>query len=211
MGHEIVPVADGFAVSDKLGNTMIIGQMIKFDAGVHKVNKTETLPPETVLVAIDVITAWVKWQAKQPVEHRITRAGEQHPDRDDLPDKNKTKWEIGLDGQSADPWKDTRYLRLIDPLTGADYTFVTDSIGGRRAVSDLKSQIRNVRYAHPNAVPVVKLRSTTMNTKYGLKPRPLFEVIGWRGKKESADSTVVQDEQRKLATPAADFNDPIGI
>ena len=210
MGQEIAPGADGFAVGEKPGNTMIVGQMIKFDSGVYKVNKTETLPPDIALVAIDVTTAWVKWWEKRPVEHHITQLGQQHPDRDDLPDQNKAEWEIGLDGQPVDPWKNTRYLRLIDPLTGADYTFVTDSIGGRRGVSDLKSQIRNVRYARPNAVPLLKLCTTTMKTRFGPKPRPLFEVIGWRGKKEQVDLTAAHDEQRKLAKPA-DFNDPINF
>ena len=218
MGQETVPVADGFAVGEKPANIMIVGQMIKFDNGIYKVNKTETLPPDIELVAIGVTTAWVKWREKRPVEHRVTLS-QQHPDRDDLPDQNKAEWEIGLDGQPVDPWKDTRYLRLIDPLTSADYTFVTDSIGGRRGVFDLKSQIRNVRYAHPNALPLIKLRTTTMKTRYGLKPRPLFEVIGWRGKSgptakpfgQNGGSSQGSGEQLKIGKPQMDFNDPIGI
>jgi hypothetical protein len=219
MGQEIVPVADGFAVSEKLGNTLIVGHMIKFDAGVYKVNKTETLPPDIELVAIDVTTAWARWEARQPIEHRVTRPGQVHPDRDDLPDHDEAKWEIGFDGKPADPWKDTRYLRLVDPSTGADYTFVSDSIGGRRGVSDLKSQISNVRYAHPNAVPVIRLRATMMKTRYGSKPRPLFEVIGWRRKSGPTGVPVGQNghngqgggEKLKIAKPQIDFNDPIGI
>src|SRR6516225_6367517 len=99
MAHEMVPVADGFAVCEKPANVIIVGQMIKFDSGIYKVNKTETLPPDIELVAIDATTAWVKWRGKRPVEHRVTQLGQQHPDRDDLPDKNKAEWEIGLDGQ----------------------------------------------------------------------------------------------------------------
>ena len=219
MGQKMVPVADGFAVGEKPANIMIVGQMIKFDSGIYKVNKTETLPPDIELVAIDATTAWVKWREKRPIEHHITQPGQQHPDRDDLPDKNKAEWEIGLDGQPIDPWKNTRYLRLINPLTGADYTFVTDSIGGCRGISDLKSQIRNVRYAHPNALPLIKLRTTTMKTRYGLKPRPLFEVIGWRGKSgptakpfgQNGGSSQGSGEQLKIGKPQMDFNDPIGI
>ena len=100
MAHEMVPVADGFAVCEKPANVIIVGQMIKFDSGIYKVNKTETLPPDIELVAIDVITVWVKWKGKRPVEHRITQPGQQHSDRDDLPDQNKAEWEIGLDGQA---------------------------------------------------------------------------------------------------------------
>ena len=82
----------------------------------------------------------------------------------------------------SDPWRDTRYLRLIDPRTGQDYTFVTDTYGGRKAVGELKSQISNVRFAYPGAVPLVQLGSTMMKTSFGLKPRPEFKVVGWRNK-----------------------------
>jgi hypothetical protein len=219
MGQKMVPVDDGFAVSEKPANIMIVGQMIKFDSGIYKVNKTETLPPDIELVATHVTTAWVKWWGKRPVEHHITELGQQHLDRNDLPDQNKAEWEIGLDGQAVDPWKDTRYLGLIDPLTGADYTFVTDSIGGRRGISDLKSQIRNVRYAHPDAVPLVKLRTTTMKTRFGPRPRPLLEVSGWRRKNgptekpfgQNGGSSESSGEQLKIGKPQMDFNDPTGI
>jgi hypothetical protein len=77
-------------------------------------------------------------------------------------------------------------LRLIDPRTGQDYTLVTDTYGGRKAVGDLKSQISNVRFAYPGAVPVVQLGSTMMKTAYGLKPRPEFKVVGWRDNNRGA-------------------------
>ena len=32
-------------------------------------------------------------------------------------------WSPGLNGEPADPWKDTRYLHLVNPRTGADLTF----------------------------------------------------------------------------------------
>ena len=91
-----------------------------------------------------------------------------------------------MNGEPVDRWRDTRYLRLIDPRTGQDYTFVTDTYGGRKAVGDLKSQITNVRFAQPGAVPIVQLGSTMMKTAFGLKPRPEFKVVGWRNKNSAA-------------------------
>ena len=179
--------ADGFSVAEKGGNNMIVGKMQKFTIdGKYKVDKADILPDNTSLVAIDVITAWVKWDDGKPIEHRITRPGQLHPDRADLPDQDESIWEPGINGEPADPWKDTRYLRLIDPRTGQDYTFVTDTYGGRKAVGDLKSQINNVRFAYPGAVPVVQLSTTMMKMAFGLKPRPEFKVIGWRNKQERA-------------------------
>src|SRR5262249_17903512 len=116
----------------------------------------------------------------KPIEHRVTHPGQQHPARDELPDQDKTLWPKGLDGQPADPHKDTRYVRFIDPRTGADYTLVTDSYGGRRAVGDLKRQISNIRMAYPDAVPEVKLGSAAFKSQFGTRKRPDFQVVGWR-------------------------------
>jgi hypothetical protein len=178
---------DGFSVAEKAGNNLIVGKLMKFTVdGKYKVDKAENLPDNTCLVAIDVTTAWINWRDRKPIEHRITHPGQVHPVREDLPDLDKTTWERGLNGEPADPWKDTRYLRLIDPRTGLDYTFVTDTYGGRKAVGDLKSQIANVRFAYPGAVPLVRLGSTMMPTAFGLKPRPEFKVIDWRNKNSGA-------------------------
>ena len=175
--------ADGFSVAEKSGNNLIVGKMLKFTIdGKYKADKADILPDNTTLVAIDVTTAWVKWEDCKPVEHRITQPGRVHPDRDDLPDQDKTTWEPGLNGEPSDPQRDTRYLRLIDPRTGQDYTFVTDTYGGRKAVGELKSQIGNVRFAYPGAVPLVQLGRAMMKTSFGLKPRPEFKVVGWRNK-----------------------------
>jgi hypothetical protein len=184
MPELIVANADGFAVQENAGASMIVGKMVKFLDGRFVVDKTEPLPATTTLVAVNAVTAWVHWEDSRPVEHRITQPGQSHPYRTDLPDQDETKWPPGLNDEPSDPWRDTRYLHLIDPNTGADYTFVTDSFGGRRAVGDLKQQIANVRMAHPRAVPLVQLASTMMKTRFGQKARPDFKIVGWRGRKD---------------------------
>jgi hypothetical protein len=190
---------DGFSVAERGGNNLLVGKIAKFTIDAkYRVDKTDHLPDYTSLVAINVTTAWVKWQGGKPIEHRITQPGQVHPDRDDLPDQDKATWEPGLDGEPADPWRDTRYLLLIDPRTGQVYTFVTDSFGGRKAIGDLKSQIGNVRFAYPGAVPVVQLASTMWKTPFGLKPRPEFKVIGWRNK-DNAAVQLTDGEQNKTA------------
>jgi hypothetical protein len=206
--------ADGFSVAEKTGNNLIVGKMLKFTVDSnYKVDKADDLPDGTTLVAINVTTAWVKWLGEKPTEHRITRPGQVHPDRDDLPDQDKATWGSGLNGQPADPWRDTRYLRLIDPRTGQDYTFVTDTYGGRKAVGDLKSQIGNVRFAYPGALPVVELGSTMMKTSFGLKPRPQFKVVDWRNK-NNATVQLTHGPQNKppeqnLSEIEPPFNDQI--
>jgi hypothetical protein len=206
--------ADGFSVAEKRGSNLIVGKMGKFTIdGKYKIDKADILPDKTELVAIDVSTAWVKWQDNKPIEHRITRPGQIHPDREDLPDQDETTWESGLNGEPADPWRDTRYLHLIDPRTGQDYTFVSDTYGGRKAVGELKSQIINVRFAYPGAVPIVQLGSAMMKTSFGLKPRPEFKVVGWRNK-GNAPAQLMHGPQSKPPEPGASeieppFNDQI--
>jgi hypothetical protein len=195
MSSEIVVAkADGFAVQENTSTTMIVGKMLKYIDGRYTVDKTETMPANTTLVAVGTITAWVHWENSKPIEHRITQPGQSHPYRDELPDQDEKNWPPGMNDEPSDPWRDTRYLHLIDPQTGADYTFVTDSFGGRRAVGDLKSQIANVRSVHPEAVPLVQLATTTMKTRFGQKPRPEFKIVGWRGMHDTA--TPPQDAPR---------------
>ena len=206
--------ADGFSVAERGGNSMIAGKMVKFTIdSKYKIDKADILPDSTTLVAMDVTTAWLKWDDGKPIEHRITHPGQLHPDRADLPDQDQKRWEPGINGEPTDPWKDTRYLRLIDPRTGQDYTFVTDTYGGRKAVGDLKSQISNVRFAYPGAVPVVQLGSTMMKTAFGLKPRPEFKIVGWRNKDNAAaqltyvsQSKAAEQKPTELEPP---FNDEI--
>jgi hypothetical protein len=198
MLKELTPRGDdGFAVPENSGGQFIRGQMVKYNDGYYVVDKTEPLPDEP-LVAVGVTTVWVKWEDGKPVEHRVTAAGQAHPERDDLPDHDETLWRPGVDGKPADPWKDTRYLYLVNPRTGADYTFITDSYGGRRAVGNLKSKIMNVRMAYPGAVPVIKATSAPFKTQFGMRKRPEFEVIRWRSTDDCSTPETPNDAQPKL-------------
>jgi len=208
--------SDGFAVAEPASGNPIHGKMLKFVNGAYVADKTEHVPINTRLVALDVTTAWVKWKGSKPVEHRITLPGRIHPERNELPDLDQSTWEEGLNGEPSDCWRNTRYLRLIDPNTGEEYTFITDSFGGRKAVDDLKDAVRNVRYAHPAAVPVVQLGTTMMKTNFGPKPRPQFKIIGWKNKAtapalaEIADQREQQDGYEELhPSHGAEIHDEI--
>jgi hypothetical protein len=131
-----------------------------------------------------------------------------HPRHEDLPDRDKTLWQPGLDGKPADPWKDSRYMHLINLRTGQDYTFVTDTDGGRMAVGELKSSIRNVRLARPGAMPVIKLAAGTFKSKrFGLVARPVFEIDGWRGGLKEVPAQISdQSKSPEQAPPLVDLS-----
>jgi hypothetical protein len=197
---------DGFAVRENLSSSFIQGKLLKFVDGRFVVDKTEELPANVTLVALNAITCWVHWENGKPIDHRVTKPGQAHPDRDELPDQDESQRPPGLNGEPEDVWKDTRYLHLIDPQTGADFTFVSDSHGGRRGVSNLKSQIYYVRMAHPAALPVVQLASAPMKTKFGLKKRPDFRVVAWRGREQKGPVKVIEPKPRE---PQGDFVEPL--
>jgi hypothetical protein len=204
MSEVVLANTDGFAVAENAGASMIVGKMLKFADGKFLADKTETLAASTTLVAVNVTTAWVHWRDSKPIEHRVTHVGQSHPIRDELPDQDEGKWPVGLNNEPADPWHDCRYLYLIDPNTGADYTFVTSSFGGRKAIGDLKDAIRNVRSVHPNALPLVQLGSIMWKTRFGQKPRPDFKIVGWRGKQDDIGNAKVVEH-----APNRDMDDDI--
>jgi hypothetical protein len=182
MSQELVTQNEGgFDVAER-SSSFIIGGMIKYHNHAYTLNKTEPLLLGTILMVIRIVTCWVKWWNNLPVEHRVTHSGQLHPRKEDMPDRDESLWQIGIDGKKADPWKDTRYVYIIDPKTGADFTFITDSSGGRQAVGELKSAIRNVHRVRPGAIAVIKLGTGTFKSpKFGLVPRPVFEILEYRG------------------------------
>jgi hypothetical protein len=196
MTNELNTTRDGFDVPENRGGGMLRGKIIKYlsDRDCFVVDKLSELRTDTTLVAVDVITAWVHWRGGKPIQHLVTKPGQRHPDQDELPDRDQNLWEVGLNGDLADPWHDTRYLYLINPATGEEFTFVTETWGGRSAIGDLKAQIANVRCAHPRALPIVKLTSGPMKTRFGSgKRKPRFEVVGWRGSENK--STILPQTQ----------------
>jgi hypothetical protein len=177
----ITAQGDGFDVQERRSG-FIIGGVIKFDKNVYLLNKTEEISGGTInLLVVAIVTCWVHWWDNKITEHRVPCSGQLHPQRDDLPDNDKTLWQPGLNGDPADPWVDRRYVHLIDLKTGQDFTFITDTFGGRMAVGELKSSIRNVRMAHPNAMPIIKFGygSTFPTKKWGPVAKPAFIVAGW--------------------------------
>jgi len=117
-------------------------------------------------------------------------------EREELGDNDPSEWPYRF-GKPADPWSNQRYLYLIDPENGADYTFITSSWGGRDAVTKLARQIAMKRAGVPGAVATVRLEvGFKRSPEYGQVPAPKFEVVGWSGGGSSAPAPArsVRDE-----------------
>ena len=82
--------------------------------------------PDVDLIVADILTVWVRWENRKPVEPRIRYPGKRHPDRDELGYLDESSWEDGLNGPS-DPWRDSRYCYLVNPQNGAEFTLSTNT------------------------------------------------------------------------------------
>jgi hypothetical protein len=164
------------------GERVLRGTLLKFSDWTWTKGKEGIEVPEgTQLVALATAAAWVKWEDRKPSRYVMRQPGSRLPEREELGDTDKADWPAGLDGQPKDPWQNTRFLYLVDPISAEAFTFSTSSWGGRGAVIDLADQIQRVRHSKPSAVPVVELRAQAMQTKFGKKSKPWLKVIDWRG------------------------------
>ena len=152
------------------------------------------------LLAVGVATAWQRWEGKKRVEARIRKPGAPFPTRDALGHTDENQWERRPDGKPRDCWQLTKFVYLIDSTSGELFTFVTTSGGGQSAIADLADTILFMRGARPGAVPLVELSDADMPTRFGMKSRPVFRVVGWRGGEELTKLTppsageIVDDE-----------------
>ena len=209
MGQDIVTRDDGFAVAERGGTNLIKGTILKFADSTYKANKTEIVqqaPQGPAFVVVGIVTAWVHWKDGKPT-HKITHTGQTHPYREDMGDLDQAEWPIGIGGTPSDPHKDTRYVYLINLRSGKTYTFITDTIGGRQAVGELKDAIGIVRQARPGALPVVQLATGSMKSRYGMRPKPSFEIVEWRGGTPAAPAQAPQQIERHAASD--ELNDQV--
>jgi hypothetical protein len=191
--------ADGWdAAANDTSASPAKGSSIKFDAGAYFIGREKTLvEPERQFVAIDVREGWLFLKKDCPAEYSMRAINGAKPPRPES-FANSSEWPTGLSGEPEDPWKYAKFLYLLDPLSAEIFTFTSSTTGGRIGLSDLADQIQLMRRTRPGAVPIVELQSRAMKTKFGMKPRPFFQVVGWR---------VKSDEAQKLLTDSTDKDD----
>jgi hypothetical protein len=181
---------------------IIHGSLMKFvDWRWYAGKQATPIEDGTKLIALATVALWQRWENGKVVETILRKPGEYLPAREKLGHLDETQWGKGPDGASQDPWRNTRLVYLVHPVSAAAYTFSTSSGGGRSAVSELGGAIKRMRAAHPNAVPIVELRAEEMPTKYGRKSKPKFEIIDWR----YSDTTETVPVERQLTAADDDF------
>jgi hypothetical protein len=163
-------------------NRLLRGTLLRFSDGRWRKGKEQQLVPDgTELVAECVKAAWIRWQDGKVAEQIIRAAGQRMVDRDELSNTDEAEWPLGPSGEPQDPWRNTRFVWLVNPVSAEGFTFSTSSWGGRGAVGDLADATARMRGARFGAMPVVQLGAAEMPTKYGLKSKPAFKIVGWVG------------------------------
>jgi hypothetical protein len=158
----------------------IQGTSLKCVDGVWTRGKETTpLPSDTELIAISTLTCLVRFRGEELPETIFKQPGQDLPDPDALnAEIPESEWLPGLNGDPRPPWQEQRVCYLLKESTAEKFTFATTTIGGMRAVRDLKDAVQLRRWLNGSTeLAVVKLSRASMPTKRGPKIRPHFEIV----------------------------------
>jgi hypothetical protein len=90
------------------------------------------------------------------------------------------EWKEGVDGKPRPPWAHHVVIDLVNPATATKYVYAAATVGAHIAYEQLKENVITMRMLRgARVMPLVKLSSRPMRTKYRMSERPHFEIIGW--------------------------------
>jgi hypothetical protein len=196
-------------LGEHTSQSMVSGDIIKLSKEGKMINHAtgDEIDPNAEFVALmrEVAVTWSEFPKDEPPIHvgGLLYEGYVLPPRESLGNLDKSKWPLGLSGMPEDPVKNQIYLPLQNVDTKELVTFITGSRTGRNAVGSLLRHYERMRKAHPDELPVVRLRTGGFNHKderIGWVTTPAFVVVG----RTPADSAARPDTS--LAT---DMNDEI--
>jgi hypothetical protein len=178
-----LPIAtsdDGFDETE-INDRVIQGTLLKCVDGKWT-DRDGSPAPETPLLALSTATIVQHWQDQRPIETIVKRPGHPFPGVDDLNAQiPQSVWEEGFDGKPRPPWQLQKIVYLLCEETAERYTFANGTFGAFRAVGDLVTRVRDMRFMRGETVlPLVALSSKQMPTRFGTKIRPEFKIVGWR-------------------------------
>jgi hypothetical protein len=156
------------------------GARLKFGKTAEWEVDGDVIDPATRLILIDVARIVTRWgKDKKPLETMVLEPGEKFPDveawNDALP---KSEWVEGMNGPRG-PWQSQQIVYFVNPKTMAQYHWADGSVGGSIAIREAVESTKAMRRFRPGAAPVVELSSKHMNTKFGGRERPHFEILNW--------------------------------
>jgi hypothetical protein len=173
---------DGFNdVTDNGAGSLIKGCKLKFTKDSEWVDDTgEAIPATREFIVIGMKRSAQKWINDLPVETIELGELEHWPDLDHWnADAPPSEW-VTKFGKDQGPWQRCWFAYLLDPKTLTGFTWPTGTVGGFRALDELKEATRRARMIQgPSVFPIITLADKHMNTQYGGRQRPHFVVKGW--------------------------------
>jgi hypothetical protein len=188
---------DGFTPLEPTDRA-IVGSLLKCVDSVWSESGI-TLPPGTKLLALATNVVLQHWQDQRVVE---TISKKPLPDLEELNAAiPQSEWELDLNNQPRMPWQRTYAVYLLDPSTAEKFTYANSTTGARIAVETLQDRVAWMRKLRGNrVVPQVELSSKPMKTRFGVKQRPDFKIVGWHQLGADAN-TPAQIENQQQTQP----------
>ncbi len=115
----------------------------------------------------------------------------------------ESEWEKDRDGKLQPPWAHHVAIYLVNPDTATKYVYCSATVGAHIAFEQLRENVATMRMLrNARVMPLVKLSSRPMKTKYKMSERPHFEIIGWYTPGGSGDA-LAPPTAPQLPGPAA--------
>ena len=187
------------------------GRILKFVKGEWMIGE-DSVPEGTEYVAhIDqVARGWVKFEDGARTDHKImlVASGNKLPNREELGDTDKKKWEADDEGNPRDPWVKQWFLPLTAVEGNDCVVYITSSKGGIGAIGSL-CRIYG-RSDRKGLLPIIALKVRSYkHSKYGKIETPDLPIAGWHGTSSTPTTANAVQPPPNTGGPAADFNDPI--
>jgi hypothetical protein len=131
------------------------------------------------LIAIGTDVNIRRWKAKKIVKRFVEKP---LPNIDLLNQSvPKDEWEVGRNGKKCAPYEHAYIVHLLDLNTAERTTFASATWGAKRGQCNLRDKVKWMRRLknNNNIVPQVELTWAPFPTRYGMKKRPEFKVVGW--------------------------------
>jgi hypothetical protein len=195
---------------DEIAAATLVGRMIKFGKGgeFETPDDGEKIGDDVDFIALcdQVLIGYTKFNGEGNPPDRamgLLYDGFALPPRESLGNNDPSQWELGLDGQPADPWVHQVCLPLQRGDSGEMFTYISSSKTGRRAIGNLLRHYERLEKARSNAYPIIRLKVGGFNhrdDRIGWVAVPVLAVVGRQPKDSAAkpDTSIATDLNDQL-------------
>jgi hypothetical protein len=205
--------------ADNASQRTIVGKLLKFSKGdwlAGQDNDEVEEGSQFIANMGEMLQGWQRWEDNKPTDSVLGKVVDrfQVPLRSELPDQDRSLWDVDISGKERDPWAKTNLLLLKSSENGELYTFTTSSKGGLDAMALLCKAYGQSMRAHPDEWPVIEIGSDSYahpKKDLGRIKVPTFKIIAWTSKDvflESLGEPAVTDMIDMEDVAAVEFPEP---